>query len=237
MILFRRFYWIRLARVLVFLGVLFLSLLSLGQESGINTSGASNCTIADFDTSLSFANEPRNYYAIIVDRRNISSHPCVFDAPAYGPTFYPDRVPEDREFALCYDCENRLPNGQYPVVRPLTLAPGHVVRQTFRWKTLPQSEETRCLQPKWMSGPALLVAPSLIKQICSDIEVSRFILAPTSDPTASETQITGVSPVHGFKLSSDKDTYYAGEGFSLRVLSTTASDQALAHRIAAPLST
>lgn len=119
-------------------------------------------------------------------------------------------------------------------VCPLTLAPGHVVRQTFRWKTLPQSEETRCLQPKWMSGPAFLVAPSLIKQICSDIEVSRFSLAPTSDPTASETQITGVSPVHGFKLSSDKDTYYAREGFSLRVLSTVASDQAPAQPDSCP---
>jgi len=150
----------------------------------------------------------------------------VFDAPAYGPTFYPDRVPGDRPFALCYDCENRLPNGQYPVVRRLTLAPGLVVQQTFRWKTSPSTELTRCLQPKWMSGPALLVAPSLIKQICSDIEVSRFSLVPTSDHTATETQIKGVPPVHGFKLSSDKDTYYAGEGFPLRVLSTAASDQA-----------
>jgi Protein kinase domain len=106
------------------------------------------------------------------------------------------------------------------------LAPGLVVQQTFRWKTSPSTELTRCLQPKWMSGPALLVAPSLIKQICSDIEVSRFSLVPTSDHTAAETQIKGVPPVHGFKLSSDKDTYYAGEGFPLRVLSTAASDQA-----------
>lgn len=189
MILLRRSDRIRLARFPFFLVVLFLSLSSLGQESGINTSGASNCTIADFDTYLSFANEPNNYYAIIINKRNISSHPCAFDAPMYGPTFYPDRVPGDRPFALCYDCENRLANGQYPVVRALTLAPGQVLRQTFRWKTLPQSDETRCFQPKWMSGPGLLVAPSLIKQICSDIEVSRFSLPPTSDPTATETQI------------------------------------------------
>lgn len=225
MIVLRRFGRIRLAIFLVFLGVLFLPLSSLGQESGINTSGASNCTIADFDTSLSFANESSNYYAIIVSKRNISNHDCVFDAPMYGPTFYPDRVPGDRPFALCYDCENRLPNGQYPLIPSLTLHSGHTVQQTFRWKTSSPSEATRCLQPQWMSGPAVLVAPSLIKQICSDIEVSRFSLTPTSDHTATETHIKGVPSVHGFKLSSDKDTYYAGEGFSLRVLRTAASDQ------------
>jgi hypothetical protein len=216
---------IRFAGFLVFMTVLFLPWSSLGQESGINTSGASNCTIADFDTNLSFANEPSSYYAIIVDKRNISSHDCVLDAPMYGPSFVPDRVSGDRPFALCYDCEHRLPNGQYPLIPPLTLHSGQIVRQTFRWKTSPSAESTRCLQPQWMSGPALLVAPSLIKQICSDIEVSRFRLAPTSDPTTTETQITGVPPVHGFKLSSDRDTYYSREGFSLRVLSTVASDQ------------
>jgi hypothetical protein len=207
------------------LGLLFLPLSGAAQESGINTSGASNCTIADFDTNLSFANQPSNYYAIIVEKRNISSHPCIFDAPMYGPTFYPDRITGDRPFELCYDCANRLPNGMYPVIPPLTLEPGQIVQQTFRWKTSPSSESIRCIQPKWMSGPALLVAPSLIKQICSDIEVSRFSLATTSDHTAAETQIKGVPPVHGFKLSSDKDTYYAGERFSIRVLSIAASDQ------------
>jgi len=59
---------IRFAGFLVFMAVLFLPWSSLGQESGINTSGASNCTIADFDTNLSFANEPSSYYAIIVDK-------------------------------------------------------------------------------------------------------------------------------------------------------------------------
>lgn len=214
------------AGFLVFGGLLFLPLLSAGQESGVNTSGASDCTIADLDTNLSFANEPSNYYAIIVNKRNISNHDCIFDGLRYGPSFVPDRVPGDRPFAMCYDCENRLANGPYPLVRPLSLAPGQMVRQEFRWKTSPPSEAIRCLQPKWMSGPAMLVAPSLIKQICSDIEVSRFTLVPNSDPTATETQNKGVPPVHEFKLSSDKDMYYAGEEFSLRVLSTAASDQA-----------
>ncbi|MGA7929088.1 MAG: hypothetical protein WCA20_24195, partial [Candidatus Sulfotelmatobacter sp.] len=225
MILLRHFDRIGLGGFLVFGGLLLLPLSIAGQESGVNTSGASNCTIADFDTNLSFANEPNKYYAIIVNKRNISSHPCAFDAPMYGPTFYPDRVSGDRPFALCYDGENRLANGQYPLVRPVSLAPGQIVRQEFRWKTSPPSEAIRCLQPKWMSGPAMLVAPSLIKQICSDIEVSRFTLVPNSDSAATEAQANGVPRVRELKLSSDKGTYYAREGFSLRVVRTENSVQ------------
>jgi len=224
---------IRIAGFLVFMTVLFLPWSSLGQESWINTSGASNCTIADFDTNLSFANEAGSYYAIIVDKRNISNHDCVFDAPTYGPSFVPDRVPGDRPFALCYDCENRLPNGQHPVVRPLTLAPGQIVRQTFRWKTSPSAESTRCLQPQWMSGPATLVAPSLMKQICSDIEVSRFAAAPSPESASTETEAKDAAP--GLKLSSDKSTYYAGEGFPLRVFATDPSDQTTPARDSCPV--
>ena len=79
---------------------------------------------------------------------------------------------------------------------------------------------------KWMSGLLLLVASSLLKQICSDIEVTRFSLAPFSASSVNGTQATDIGQVREFKLSSDKDTYYAGEGFSLRVLSTAASDPA-----------
>jgi len=216
------------ASFLVIGGLLFLPRLSAGQEAGINTTGASNCTIADFDSNLSFANEPNNYYAIIVDKRNISNHDCVFDAPMYGPSFVPDRVSGDRPFALCYDCENRLPNGQYPLVAPLTLPSGQVIRQSFRWRTTPQTEATRCLQPNWMSGPVLLVAPSLIKQICSDIEVSRFSLVSNSDSGATQSESKSVAPVSELKISSDKGIYYAREDFSLRVVGTEHSDQAAA---------
>jgi hypothetical protein len=211
------------AGFLVFITVLFLPWPSLGQEAAINTSGASNCTIADFDTNLSFANEAGSYYAIIVDKRNVSNHDCVFDAPMYGPSFVPDRIPGDRPFGLCYDCENRLPNGQYPFIPPLTLHSGQTIRQKFRWRTMPLSDATRCLKPNWMSGPVLFVAPSLIKQICSDIEVSRFAAAPFPESASTEIETKGTAP--GLKLSSDKSTYYSGEGFSLRVFGTKLSGQ------------
>jgi hypothetical protein len=153
----------------------------------------------------------------------------------YGPTFYPDRMPGDRPFALCYDCENRLPNGTYPVIPPLTVDPGQVVRQTFRWKTTPPNEATRCLEANWMSGPVLLVAPSLIKQICSDIEVSRFSLVPTSDAASTEAQTNDVPRIRELKISSDKGTYYVGQSFSLRVVAREDSNQAPAKRDSCPV--
>jgi hypothetical protein len=118
MILSRRFDLIGVARFLAVWGLFFLPLPSAGQEAGLNLSGASNCTVADFDANVRFANGPGNYYAIIIDKRNISNHPCIFDGPMYGPSFVPHSVPGDRPFALCYDCENRLPNGQYPIRAP-----------------------------------------------------------------------------------------------------------------------
>lgn len=219
MVLSRRFALIAVARFLTVCGLFFLPLPSAGQDAGLNLSGASNCRVADFDANLRFANGPDNY-TIIIDKRNISNHACIFDGPMYGPTFVPDRVSEDRPFALCYDCENRLPNGQYPIVRPLTLDPDQVVRQTFRWKTTPPSEAIRCLQPKWMSGPLLLAAPSLLRQICSDIEVSRFSLVPSSESAATQTRLTDGAQVLDLKLASIKSTYYEGEMFSLRVSRT-----------------
>ena len=86
---------------------------SLGQ-AGLNPSGASNCSQADFDSTS-----------------NIASRPCVFDGPIYGPPLS-GRVPDDPPSALCYDSENRLPEGQFAPNPPLTLKSGQVARQTFR---------------------------------------------------------------------------------------------------------
>jgi len=208
-------------------GMLFLALPSFGQ--GLNLSGSSNCTAADFDANVHFVNAPDDYYSIVIDKRNISRQPCVFDGPTYGPSLVPDRVPGDKPFALCYDCENRLPNGQYragrPLDHPLTLDPGEVARQTFRWKTRAPSEAIRCLQLQWMAGPILLVTPSLLKQICSDVEVSRFSKVPHTDSAAQTEAADGASD-QAFKLSAGKATYDAGEMFSVRLSSTVTGPMA-----------
>jgi hypothetical protein len=220
------FHSIRLLVFLVSYRLPALSLLSVAQGE-LNLTGASNCTAADFDAYLQFSNGPGDYYAIVVNKRNVSNHPCVLDGPMYGPSFVPDRNAGEKPFALCYDCENRLPNGQYPIIPPLTLGPGQAALQTFRWKAKPTVATVSCVQPKWMSGPVLVVAPSLLKQVCSDIEVSRFILAkpPDTDPN-EERPDSGQGPV--FQLTSAKRKYYTGEMFSLRLSVSPSASQMLA---------
>jgi len=188
---------------------LFSPLLTYGQS--LNLGGSSNCTATDFDTELQFTNGPGDYYSIIVDKRNISDHPCMFDGPVYGPSFVPDRVEGHVPYGICYFCDERLPNGQTPILPPISVNRGQVARQTFRWRTKSSNQGLPCLQPEWMSGPAeVLVAPSLLKRVCSDVEVSRFTVVQLNSAASSEKS-------HALKLSSEKNSYDLGEPFSLRV--------------------
>lgn len=193
-------------RFLSICGLCFLPLAGSGQGTGPNLTGASNCTAADFDVSVQFLNGPGDSFAVEIEKRNISSHSCVFDGPEYGPSFVPDRVPNHPPFGLCYDCENGAPKGESPRHAPLTLISGQVARQVFRWRTTPPNETVQCLQPHWMSGPVLVVAPSLLKQVCSDIDVGRFSLTAPGDERVTR-----------FQLISDRSKYYEGERFSVRV--------------------
>ncbi len=201
----RRIVSVRIAQLLA-IATLFLPSPTSAQ-AGLNLTGASNCTAVDFDTTLKFTNGPGDYYDIVIDKRNISRRTCVFDGPMYGPSMVYDQVPGFEPIGICYDCENRLSNGQYPVLHPLPIDPGQAARQVFRWKTTSSKDGKPCVQPKWTADPVLLVAPSLLKPICSDVEVSRFSLVPSVDPTLTPQ----------LNLTSDKDTYYQGEFFSLRI--------------------
>lgn len=224
----RRAGWFHVIRFVVLGCVLFLPLLSPGQD--INLSGTLNCSVADFDVNLQFVNGPGNYYSVVVNRRNISEHPCIFDGPMYGPTLLPDRVPGHAPYELCYYCEDRLPNGQTPIIPPLTVNPGQIARQTFRWRTTSSNEASPCLEPKWMSGPVLLVAPFLLKKVCSDVEVSRFRLAV--DATQTDSREGDQFPV--FRLTTDTGPYYDGETFSLRLSRAHASTQTSLREDACP---
>jgi len=198
------------AGVLIACSVFTLSLLGLGQAR-MNLSGSSNCSGADFDANLEFVNGPGDYFEIVVNRRNISSHRCVFDGPMYGPSVVPDRVPGNEPIALCYDCESRR-----MVSQVLTLESGEVVRQTFRWRTTPQ-RGVPCVQPNWMFGPVLVVAPSLLRQICSRVEVSGFSRAISRDFSLNGDPPVDEARAPWFNLTSDKSAYYKGEYFSLHL--------------------
>ena len=206
-----------------FLGLFILPLPSFAQ-AGLNLSGASNCTVADFDANVEFRNGPSDYYTVVVDKRNISDHPCVFDGPMYGPSFVPDRAATgEPPVKLCYECEEKPANGQHAGKVPLTLEPGAVARETFRWKTRPASAGARCLSFDWMADPVLLVTPSLFKRICSEVEVSGFSLLEVAGDASTENQMSEGREAPVFELTSDKNSYYLGESFGLHAARTQAN--------------
>jgi hypothetical protein len=183
----------------------------------MNLTGSSNCTAADFDTTLQFQNGPGDSFTIVVSNLNLASAACVFDGPMYGPSIVPDRVEGDKPFGLCYFCDERLPNGQVPMHSPITVPHGEIARQTFRWKTAPPNDSVRCLQPKWIAGPVLLVTPSLLPKICSDVEVSRFTLAPPEETAPSAGGFGQTILPQAFQLTAERTRYNAGESFSLEL--------------------
>jgi hypothetical protein len=183
-------------------------------QTGLNVTGASNCTLADFDASVAFVNGPGDTFTVVIDKRNIANHTCVFDGPLYGPSLVPDRVEGELPFKICYQCDKSATNDQNSAKRPLILDPDNVARQTFRWKTMPSTAGIGCVHLHWMAGPLLLVTPSLLKPVCSDIDVSGFSLAasPGNGGTA------GVDKVPAFALASSKSKYYERENFALHVV-------------------
>ena len=193
-------------------GVLTLTVPSAAQP-GLNLSGASNCSVADFDTHLKFLNGPGDLFSILIEKRNISSHPCVLDRPD-GPSLMPDRATGGKPFGICYYCDERLPNGQSTVIPPITVDPGQIASETFRWKTVPTTPDVQCMQLQAIFGPVLVVAPSLLKKVCSDVDVSRFRLGPSPESADGQDQ-NKAAAAPAFRLTSPRNRYNLGESFSV----------------------
>ncbi|MGA2421554.1 MAG: hypothetical protein ABSG69_15865, partial [Candidatus Acidiferrum sp.] len=54
------------------------------------------------------------------------------------------------------------------------------------WKTRASNPAVKCLIFQWMTGPVLLVTPTLFKPICSDVDVSGCSLADHAADGAAE---------------------------------------------------
>jgi len=50
----------------------------------MNLTGASNCTAADFDTTVQLMNGPGDSYSMLINRRNLANHPCTFVTSVSG---------------------------------------------------------------------------------------------------------------------------------------------------------
>jgi hypothetical protein len=191
-----------------------LPLPAAAQDTPMNLTGSSNCTSVDLDVHFQFVNGPGDYFTIIATEQNISGHACIFNGPVYGLTVVHDPNPPSNQFETASTFDVNYPKGPEPKTPP-TAEPSQFIRQTFRWKTSPQAGGKPCVQPAWMSGAFLLNVPSLLKKVCSDIEMSRFVPVTSQDLAQNQEQSANERQPSAFVLSSDKSTYNQGECFSL----------------------
>jgi hypothetical protein len=174
------------------------------------------CKLGDLDSNVGFIST-ETYFIVAFNLKNISESPCV-PQPNVGPWFDTAQEPQVKPFGLCLDCEDRLPNGTYRLHDPVVLNPGEVAHQTLRWNTVAPTGAVKCLQLHALFGPVLVVAPTLLKQVCSEIAVSRTY-AGAFVPPAMEDQVPADETRAGeiFVLSSSAPRYYQDEMFALHV--------------------
>ena len=202
--LFGRLLW---AAVFLLLGS------SHGSSQQTSTVASRGCRAADFDTHFQLISRPTEDFTISFDMRNISGQACTLDRGSYGtngsPTF-PDRTaPWGKVFVLSPDSTDRVWGTGKVVETAAILEPSKSAYFTIRWSTKPTKEGDPCIQPVAVSWPVLIVAPALIKPLCSEIEVSSFVFNPTSAEVKTETA-PGSSP-RILALASRQSTYYGDE--------------------------
>jgi hypothetical protein len=173
------------------------------------------CSAPDFDITLQFGSEETTvkannqavkYAVIVVRKRYISGHPCIFEEHFVGPNFvYGSPVAGMGPFIV-----KVIP------LPPFILNPGQAAQQTWRWRSNSPAADQPCIQPEWMGSPVLVAAPSLLKPVCSNIDISSWSVV---DPL--ESLADAASPPDGqpfpFLLTANKSTYDAGERFFLRL--------------------
>jgi hypothetical protein len=174
------------------------------------------CTVVDLDITVRFGNEetkavstqkePSSVQVVTVQKRNISGHLCTFEQPINGPNFTPDRAEGEEPFTV-----NQIP------FSPLKLEPGQAARQTWRWRSNMPDVGRSCFEPKWMWGPPLVVAPSLLKPVCSNIDLSPWSVVDAPHSPGESDASSSDAEVFAFKLTADKHVYDIGEWFPLHL--------------------
>jgi hypothetical protein len=204
----------------VALCLLVMSLYGGSEETGVVT--FKNCRAVDVDTKFRLTNGPDEEFAVVFDMRNVAGHACVLDHGSYGangsPTV-PDRTdPWGKVFVPTADSKNRVwGTGKVAEQAVPILEPDKSAYLTIHWRTKPTKQNDPCIQPVAVNWPVLIVAPSLFKPLCSEIEVSSFGLdeVPPPDELKSETGQDSESKV--LVLASERSVYHEGEEIRLHV--------------------
>src|SRR5215475_11681827 len=153
------------------------------------------CKLADLDSNVIFVRSG-DEFIVAFNQQNISAEACIPRTSHASPQFDPTELRDAKPFGECLECEDRLPNGQYPVHKPVVLNAGETGYQTFRWKTVAPNETVKCLKLYSLFGPILTATPTLLRPVCSEIAVSRtyageFVLPAEKEKSHTDEIQTG----------------------------------------------
>ncbi|MGD0200041.1 MAG: hypothetical protein ABSD27_04750 [Bryobacteraceae bacterium] len=168
------------------------------------------CKGGDLDITFQFADSPDHHRTVALNVRNLSRLTCTLKYPRNEPY-----LPTDSQapVKVCLSCG---PGGVSRPAKPFVLAPGAVVHRIHRWKTVPGGGTAqRCVQPHLLyttiteggSASVRLASPSLLRKICSVVEVGPYLPGPFAESV----------PPRVLTLSAPKTAYYSSERVRLQV--------------------
>ena len=168
------------------------------SEAQQNAPSTPACTPRDLFATPEVSTGRDDFFAVAYDFRNISDHDCSLSQPQ-PPSFAPDRVEGHSPIGYKWPSSPQI---------PLLLRPGQTDHLTYRWRTTAAGADHPCVQLKWMAGSVLINAPTLLKQVCSDIEGGLY----ESGPFRAEADQSA-----GLVLSASKSSFFLDEQFFLKV--------------------
>jgi hypothetical protein len=178
------------------------------------------CVAADLDKNFQFMDEPGDVTRLTLSVTNISKTTCLLGRPNY-PCFVDQNQPNRRQVDYCDRCKEPIPGGELPSNAPIQLEPNGAAHQTLRWRTVAAKDSPACIQIAWISASSedmkhafLLVTPSLIKAVCSPVDVVGYLPGPSAVPTIGAKQ-SPRSQASIVQLSALRQVYYQDERFEL----------------------
>jgi hypothetical protein len=178
------------------------------------------CAATDLDTDFQFMDEPGDVTRLTLSVRNTSKTPCLLGRPHY-PYFVDQSQSNRKQVDYCDRCKEPIPGGEPPSDAAIKLEPNDAAHETLRWRTATAKDSPACIRTSSISVSSedmkhafLLVTPSLIRPVCSPVDVVGYLPGLSASPTTETTQ-SSRSQTGSLQLSASRPIYYQDERFKL----------------------
>jgi len=182
---------------------------------------APDCSPENLDPDIRVSTSHDNSQAVRTKLRNVSGHACYLRGEL-ATNFMTVKSGAPITLNPVRSCYNCGPDGKSRWSEPLLLENNHIAHQAFTWANRRISGEIPCVQVNllelFLNSKMLVLfqTQNPILAVCSQVEVSPFLLGAETDDTnsgASE-EDKGAKML---KLTADADAYYVGQRIRLRL--------------------